>query len=170
MTVVSVLGATIRLSVRYLPPMNEPPPFAGDARQGQNWVGQGGLAWAGYLLLLLGAAYCIKWLVLARCARRLAAINLFAMFIVLSLPYIWFLCEPDWFNRFIYRESCWIGGPIAIWFVPAVSFLVDLRFWEKALPLSGYLVRSGAEVLIGIPLWASVWGLFCFWILGWGWI
>jgi hypothetical protein len=170
-TVVSVLAASIRLSARYLPPISEMPPFdLGGARHEQNWIGQGGLAFAGYAFLLLAAAYCVKWIILTNCTRRLTAVHLFSLFGILSLPYIWFLCEPDWFNAFIYRISCWIGGPIAIWFVPTVSFLVDLRSCRAPKSVNRYLIRSGVEVLVAFPLWAIFWAFFSFWILGWGWI
>ena len=92
------------------------------------------------------------------------------MFIILSLPYIWFLCEPDWFNPFLYRIFCWVGGPIAIWFVPTVSFVVDLASCWKAKSLKRYVVRSGIEIVIAFPVWQYFWAFFSFFILGWGWI
>jgi hypothetical protein len=170
MALVAVLGAAIKSSVHYLPPIGEMPPHLGDTREGRNWIGQGGSAFAGYSFLLLGVAYGVKRLILTCCTRRLPAVLLFLLFVILSLPYIWLLCEPDWFNPFIYRVSCWIGGPIAIWFVPTVSFVVDLCFWGTARPFNHYLIRSAVEVALAFPLWVVIWNLFSFWILGWGWI
>jgi hypothetical protein len=170
LSVVSVLAAAIKLSVRYLPPISEMPTSLGDTREGQNWVGQGGWAFLGYVVSLLVVAYCVKRIILVYCARRLAAIEIFALLIASTLPYLWFLCEPDWFNPFIYRVSCWVGGPIALWLVPTVSFLVDLDSCGKPKPLKRYLVRAGIEIGAVFPLWAIFWAFFSFFILGWGWL
>lgn len=168
--IVSILAASIKFSLRYLPPMSEMPPSLGEGHEGQNWIGQGGWGFAGYTFLLLGATYGLKRIILARCKRRLAAAELFAIIVVSSLPYLWFLCEADWFNPFFYRVTCWVGGPIMFWFVPVVSFLVDLRTCRKPKALTRYLIRSAVEVVIAFPLWAYLWTMFSFWILGWGWI
>jgi hypothetical protein len=171
MALVAALLGSIELSSRYLPSISEMPPFElGNPRQDRNWFGQGGWAFAGYGFSLLIAAYVFKWFVFAWCRRRLTASQLFSFFIILSLPYVWFLCEPDWFNPFIYRQMCWIGGPIGVWFVPLVSFTVDLCSWKKARCLKNYVMRSGLEVLVVIPLWTCFWAIFSFFILGWGWI
>ena len=156
-------------SFHYLPPIGEMPPFQ-PGRQEQNWIGQGGWAFAGYSFLLLAVAYCAKRVILVNCTRRWAAVYFFSSLIMLSLPYVWFLCEPDWFNSFIYRVSCWVGGPIAIWFVPTLSFLTDLCYWGTAKPLKRYLIRSGIEAMVVFPVWAVFWAFFSFFVLDWGWI
>jgi hypothetical protein len=159
------------LSFRYLPSIHEMPPRLGESsREGQNWIGQGGGAFAGYTALLLVAAYSFKRILLTSCKRRWIAVYYFAMFFLLALPYAWFLCEPDWFNPFVFRKLCWIGGPVAIWFVPAVSFVVDLCLWDRAQPLNIYLLRSGVEIVLLIPLWTLFCAFFSFFVLGWGWI
>jgi hypothetical protein len=166
----------LSLSVRYLPPINEFPP-SGSVREGQNWVGEGGWAFARNAVLLLVVVYTVKRLVLTRCSTRGVAVCFFSLLVMLSLllvmlslPYIWFLCEPDWFNRFIYRIACWVGGPIAIWFVPSISFLVDLPTHSAVRPLKWYFVRSAIEIVVAIPIWVIFWALFSFWVLDWGWI
>ena len=156
-------------SFRCLPPINEPPLWLPSGQE-QNWIGQGGWAFAGYSLLLLVVAYCIKRVVLTHCSRRGTAAYFFSLFILLSLPYVWFLCEPDWLNCFVFRVSCWVGGPIGVFFVPTVSFLVDFCNWNTPKPLGRYLIRSGIEILVAVPIWVVSWTYFSFFILQWGWI
>jgi hypothetical protein len=222
MTLASVLGAVLKFSGQYLPPIDTLPPFApDDPRNGRNWIGQGGWACAGYaillvtvhgpkntlntstkrkrvgiwrrswegptrlrfvlvlvapapprerLLLLLGVAYRVKWHLLTRCTRPSTALYFCLLCLIVSLPYIWFLCVSDWFNPFLYRASCWIGGPVAIWTVPVASFLVDLCCWGKPKRLNRYLIRSGIEIFLGFPLWAFFWAMLSFFVLGWGWM
>jgi hypothetical protein len=170
MVIVSVLGAAIRFSARYLPSIKDNPPLLGETHQWQNWVGQGDGAYILNSFLLLVVVYFAKWIILDRCTRRLAAVELFAVLVALSLPYIWFLCEPDWTNPFVYRVSCWFGGPITIWFIPAVSFIVDLGSFGKTKSLKRYSIRSAIEAVIAFPVWAIGWAYFSFFILGWGWI
>jgi hypothetical protein len=53
MVVVAALAGNIKFSLRYLPPINEMPPFElGNPREGRNWFGQGDWAFAGYAWLL----------------------------------------------------------------------------------------------------------------------
>ena len=168
--IVAIVAASIKSSVRYLPSISESPPPLGQGHEDRNWIGQGGWAFLGYTSALLAATYGLKRFILARCTRRLAAAELFALFVASSLPYLWFLCEVDWFNPFLYRVSCWVGGPIMFWFVPVVSFLVDLGSCGKPKSLTHYLIRSAIEIVIAVPLWAYLWAMFSFWILEWGWI
>ncbi len=150
--IVAVVAAGIRFSARYLPPISAAPPPLGEIREGQNWLAQGGGAYVIYSFLLLVVVYCMKRIILDRCTRRLAAVELFALLAALSLPYIWFLCEPDWSNSFIYRVSCWFGGPITIWLVPVVSFVVDLcsREGETIESLSNTLGHRDSDCFSGM--------------------
>ena len=166
--VVAVLGAAIRLSACYLPSINDNPPSL-ERPQWQNWVGQGDGAYVVNSFSLLIVVYIAKWIILDRCTRRLAAVELFAVLVALSLPYIWFLCEADWTNPFVYRVSCWIGSPITIWFVPAVSLLVDLGSFGKTKSMKWYLIRTAIEVGLAFPVWAIGWAYFSSFILGWAW-
>jgi hypothetical protein len=162
--IVSVLASAIKFSGRHLPSISEPPPPLGEIREGQNWIGQGGGAYVFYSFALLVVVHCVKWTIFARCNRRLAALELFALMAALSLPYIWFLCEPDWSNSFIYRESCWFGGPITIWTIPAISFLVDLGSCGRPKSLKRFLIRSAVEIGAAFPLWAIFWAFFSFFV------
>ena len=133
-------------------------------------MGQGGWAFAGYAALLLLVAYVAKRSFVTRCATRRSAVFRFSMLVLLSLPYIWFLCEPDWFNPHIYRVACWIGGPIAIWCIPTASFVIDLCVQGATKRWTLYLIRSVIELLVVFPIWAAPWAWFSFFVLGWGWI
>ena len=79
--------AGLYISCRCLPPIQEMPPFE-LGREERNWIGQGGLAFAGYAVLLVMMAYCVKRIILTRCANRWAAVCFFSLFVTLSLPYI----------------------------------------------------------------------------------
>jgi hypothetical protein len=158
----------VYFSVQTLPPITEgPPPLKEDTNRRENWIGQTGWAISCNRFVLVAAAYCVKRVVLSRCTRG-QAIYLYSASLLLSLPYIWFLCEPGWFNPFLYRVYCWVGRPIALWFVPTVSFLSDVRRGVGAL--KRYLIRSGVEVLVLYPLWLYFWTFFSICILGWGWL
>ena len=164
-----VIVVSFVISFRLLPPISEMPVRIGDTREGKNWFGQPTISAYGFSIVLLVVAYWIKRALLTKC-NRWVAILFFALFFLASLPYIWFLCESDWFNPFIYRISCWLGGPIAIWMVPTISFIVDLCRWPTATPLQYYLIRSVYEVMIIVPLWLFFWVFFSVFVLGWGWI
>jgi hypothetical protein len=156
-------------SFRCLPPIEEKPPWKSE-RYGKNWFGHGGWAFVGYTAFLLLTVYSAKWLIVTYCVTRRAAAYWFGLLVGLSAPYIWFLCEPDWFNPFLYRVSCWVGGPIAIWFIPTVSFFIDLSHLGARPPLRHYLLRSGIEIVVIFPIWVILWGFFSFFVLEWGWI
>jgi hypothetical protein len=162
----AVLGLCV--SIHCLPPIHELP--RGSSREGQNWIGQGGWVIPAYIALLLLAVYGAKRIILTRCVRRWTAVYFYCALVMLSLPYIWFLCEPDWFNRNMYRIACWAGGPIAILVVPTISLLVDLFNHGSAKSNTYYVSRSAIEILVIFPIWAFIWAWFSFWILGWGWI
>jgi hypothetical protein len=168
-TLFAIVCSLFTISFRYLPCIGEMPPWGSD-REGKNWIGQGGWAFVGFTILLLLVAYSFKRTIVIRCSTKGNASKFFFLFIMLSLPYIWFFCEPDWFNRFIYRISCWIGGPIDIWFVPTISFLVDLYNQDTPKSLKKYIIRSAVEVLVIFPVWTVFWAFFSFFVLGWGWI
>jgi hypothetical protein len=156
-------------SFRLLPPIWEIPPDLSD-REDQNWVGQGGWAFAINSFSLLLIAYLLKRLIVTFCKTRGMAVYWFSLVVGLSLPYVWFLCEPDWFNSQVYREACWIGAPIAVWFIPTLSFLVDLYFMGTKPPLETYLVRSTIEIAMIFPIWILFWVHFNIFVLGWVWI
>jgi hypothetical protein len=164
---VAALGLVV--SFRCLPAICEMPSL-GSGRYGQNWVGQGGWAFIAYTGFLLLAAYAAKRYLLGRFRTKGNAAGYFSLLVLLSLPYVWFLCDPDWFNPNIYRIDCWIGGPITVWFVPIISFVVDFCGKSPAKPWKHYLIRSGVEILIVFPIWAVFWSFFSFFVLGWGWI
>ncbi len=164
-----LIVAGFALAFRLLPPIFEMPVPIGDPREGKNWLGQSPIAAFVFSVALLVVVYAIKRVLLTRCNRRTAA-WFFTLFFFLSLPYIWFLCEPEWFNPFIYRIGCWLGGPIAIWAVPMTSFVVDLCRWPMVHTWQYYLIRSVYEVMIIVPFWLCFWGFFSVFVLGWGWI
>lgn len=165
--ILAVLG--LYFSCHYLPSIHEMPPW-GSSGEDQNWVGQGGWAFLAYIALLLLAAYWAKRIILTHCVSRGTAVYFYVLLVTFSLPYIWFLCEPDWFNINIYRIACWAEGPIAILLVPTISFLADLLNHGSAKSNTYYVIRSAIEVLVIFPIWAFFWAWFSFWILGWGWI
>ena len=156
----------LSFSIVYLPPMGEMPPSFENRRDG-NWAGQGGLAGAYYSFLLLFIAYCIKRIIPTRCATISFGLYVYSLVILLSLPYIWFLCSSDWFQPHIYRVACWVGDPISIWFVPSVSFLADFHTRPS---FRQYLIRSSIEMIVIIPIWVVFWVFFSFFALDFGWI
>jgi hypothetical protein len=102
---------------------------------------------------------------------RGTAVYFFLMFFAFSLPCIWFLCEPDWFSNDSLTISCWVWFLVAVWFVPTVSFIIDLSVWSTTpKPLMRHLKRSAFEVIVAFPIWVVVWGLFAIHVLEWGFI
>jgi hypothetical protein len=160
--------AGLYFSVRWLPPMHEKAPWF-SLRYGQNWVGQGGWAAAVYACGLLALVYSWKRCILTHTTRQGIALLHFILLVTLSLPYIWFFVEMDWFNLNVYRVSCWVGTPIMVWLVPTVSFLIDLSGLFNTKSVKHYLIRSAIEVAVVIPIWTVIWIYFEF-SIGWAWI
>ena len=151
------------LSSLFLPPIRE---MAQWGVEEGNLVGQGGSVWAMYSLGLLLTLYAAKRQIVARNESSVWASYLFFLAFLASLPFLWFLCEPDWFHPHIYRWMCWYGDPLAFWVVPTGSFIVDLQ--TKPL-LRAFLLRSVVEIIIIFPIWMICW-VFLSFFLGGGWI
>jgi len=97
--------------------------------------------------------------------RHIAVFMVFGF--VLALPCVWFF-SPDWNNPQMVTAGKWIGTPIAVLTVPFISFLADeLRGRHN---LSHWYIRLLLEIVIGVPAWAYLWALICFFILGWVWV
>jgi hypothetical protein len=159
------------VSYRYLPGIDERQPWWPLASAHKNWLGQEGcVVLYGYPFSLLVASYCAKRIILTHCTKRGTAAYFFSLLVALSLPFIWFLCESEWFNNSSITLCCWVWRPVAIWFVPAMSFLLDLFDWGMPKPLKPYLKRSVVEVVVAFPIWAVIWGLFALYILEWGFV
>lgn len=132
-----------------------------------NWVGQGGTAVAANALALLAAVYVAKFLI-GHLPARWMRVHAFALLVTASLPYLWLLVESDWRNWHIYRETCWVYGPVRFWAIPAASFVADTAVLRTPRPLP-YLGRSLLEVVLMVP-WTVAWVYFSFFVLGGGWI
>jgi hypothetical protein len=125
-----------------------------------NWV-PGAVA----LVLVL---YMAKAVILDQRPRLSAACLWFIPLLALAVPVTWAI-DPDWNNPNLYPIAHWVGTPIAILAVPAVSFFIDL--WVLS---DGGRQRSPwwvlPELFVACPAWFFFWLLFSFWVLGWGWI
>jgi hypothetical protein len=152
-----------------LPGISAPPPrnYVGPA--GVTWLVQDReTAWSLGILLLIIIYVGKRWI--SRFPLTVPAKALwYCLGMVCSLPNIWFLVVLDWQSPFVYRVSCWVYDPIAIWFIPTASFAWDVT---RRTPCTGrvYLLRSAFEISLFIPIWVVFWLTVSFFLLGGGWI
>ena len=155
------------LSCRRLPSIYDTEARGASTREERNWIGQtGGIVTFGYPFALVLTAYCVKRVILTVIRWPVTAAYFFAVFVAISLPYIWFLCEPDWFNNSCETISCWLWFPIGIWTIPTGSFLYDLISGQTAQPIQRYLFRSLVEIAVW-PIWMVTWAWFACLALRW---
>jgi hypothetical protein len=163
----SAVGAW--MAVANLPGIFAPPPDLGEGNPSVTWVGHGVGAAFGLGFLLLVIIYLGK-----RCIPRVAssvpaAVCWYGLGVACSLPYIWFFVALDWQNPFVYRVSCWVYDPIAIWTIPTASFAWDVAS-RRPWPWQTYLLRSVIEIAGVMPVWLVFWMFVSFFVLGGGWI
>jgi hypothetical protein len=164
-------GIGIWAAITTLPAICAPPPdlYLHRGHGSKTWIGQGVEAAYGLSFLLLIAVYVGKrWITRMGSSRATAAL-LYVLGMACSLPYIWFFVVLDWHNPFVYRVSCWVYYPIAIWAVPTSSFAWDMTS-RVPFSLQGYVARSLIELLMIIPAWVVSWMFVSFFLLGGGWI
>jgi hypothetical protein len=150
--------------------LSDPADFdSAEARITGNWFGPAGrgsvISCAAALVFLV---YVVKYYVV-RYKRELRPSLYWSFLVFVSLPFIWFFVVIDWFNPHVFRIACWLDAFLAFWPVPTVSFLVDASS-DKPIHPGYFVLRSLAEILLGMPIWAVFWIFFSFFILGWGWI
>jgi hypothetical protein len=120
------------------------------------------------MFALVGIVYLAKAAILHRRPSVTADVLWFAPFLALAVPVTWAL-DPDWNNPHWYPVASWVGTPVILLTVPAVSFALDL--WT--LTRLGR-IRSAwwipLELLIVLPAWTVFWVFFSFYVLEWGWI
>lgn len=141
--------------------------FSGSVRghDGQtNWFGHSGTTifflMGGFMILI----YFMKRLLLQSFEKWIAAWFYFWLFAV-TLPYIWFLVSTSWRYQWAEPQIAWFGDPILIWFLPTVSFTIDLNR-KTQLSLKWYILRTLAEFLL-LPIWFYCWIIIEFFGLGW---
>jgi hypothetical protein len=163
-------GAGTWVAVAELPGIFDAPPDL-DSYEGRgesNWFGQGLKVVFAFCFLLLVVIYVEKWWITG-IDRVRTAVFWYSLSVACSLPYIWFLLVPDWHNPFIYRFSCWVYDPIAIWAVPTISFAWDVSSQRKC-SYQRYIARSLFEIVLLFPAWFVFWAVFSLFFLGAGWI
>lgn len=121
---------------------------------------------AGWALIV--SLYVSKAAALRRGPAGRAAAWWFVPQLALAVPLAW-ATDPDWDNINLYPVMIWVGGPIAVLAVPAVSFVCDLWVLHHLGRTSSWW-RWLLELLIAVPVWVYFWTFFSFWVLGWGWI
>jgi hypothetical protein len=119
------------------------------------------------LLALIGMLYLAKAAIIRRRPGTSADGLLFAGLLLLAIPVTWAL--SDWNQTNFYPIMHWLGAPIGLLAVPAASFAMDRKSWERyGRPRSVWW--HVLEFLVAVPVWFYVWTLFSFYGLGWGWI
>ena len=114
--------------------------------------------------LIIVVLFIAKLYLVQTFTRRKAAFC-FVTLLVVAIPLAWAI-SPDWNNPSVAQISNWIGTPIVLLTVPAVSLLIDLSS-PKQHPT---LPTNAIELLIGVPVWFFCWLFVEFAILGWVWI
>ena len=162
----SVVG--IGIGVVYLPGIFDYPPDYDEEEPNITWMGQGVEVAQALGFLLLVVIYVAKRVITHFAGSVLATVGWYCLSVVCSLPYIWFLVVWDWQNPHIFRHTCWVYYPIAIWAAPRQV----LPGIEKAGALGWqlYLLRSFFEVVAVVPAWMVIWVFISFFFLGGGWI
>ena len=121
-------------------------------------------AFYGFSSLIIVALFAAKSFLLRSLPRRFAAFS-FSSLLLLAVPVAWAI-SPDWHNPSVAPIANWIGTPVLLLAVPAMSFLIDAAMTAE----TNSLLRNVAEVLIGVPVWFVCWIFVEFAILGWVWI
>jgi len=115
-------------------------------------------------ILLVVSLFVTKRYLFQRFSTRRAAILFVAVFFG-AIPLTWVI-SPDWNNPSVAPIANWVGSPIILLTVPAVSFLIDIASASS----HHSMLRNVFELGVGVPLWGVSWILFEFTVLGWGWI
>ena len=136
-----------------------------------------------HVVPLLAVLYVVKFRILTFRVRPWVASLLYFLVVAALLPYLYCRVIGDWGNRFVKPLATWLGwhapqgklladilnstSPILTFTVPTMSFFFD-TFTRKRPSARFYALRSLAEVVIFVPLWAFVW--VGFELLAWSWI
>lgn len=122
--------------------------------------------WLNFFTFFL-AFYWLKAVVLSRIQDDRRASFYYGLLVLAALAVIYRL-YVNWASPFQNILSKLIGDPVALLFVPTVFFFYDLK-WRREWSQRALLGRWLAEVVILVPLWATVWGVFQI-LLRWIWI
>jgi hypothetical protein len=83
-------------------------------------------------------------------------VRLFAYFVLVhvSLPII-YLNWTEWSNDHVTIRGNWLGLPIGLLMIPAMSFAHDL--FHPELAVRSRIIRTLIEFIVLIPIWFVVW-------------
>lgn len=112
---------------------------------------------------LILSLYAIKALVFRYLRSGAAMLGAFCAAIALAAAVTW-ICSPDWDNELVERIAVWVGTPIAVLWVPVVSFLFDFISGRRSM--RHWPVRVPVEVFLLAPVWFVLW-LYIILSLGW---
>jgi hypothetical protein len=121
-----------------------------DNRLGQS--GEGWWPWA-FGIAFVPVFYGVKLAITRTARRRSTAIVWYCLLVAAALPYIWLLVATDWNNELANDGAYYMGTPLQLLLVPSVSFAFDLAA-ERRRSMRVLVLRSLAEVLIVVPVWA----------------
>jgi hypothetical protein len=125
----------------------------------ENLIGQEGTSLL-YGGMLLAAVYLGKYWLCLSPFTKYEKIRWYLLMMVASLPYIWLLVAHDWYDPMARDMFCWVGTPLAVLFVPTVSFLVEVASNQRPSNLLG--VRYALEIIVLCPIWVVVWSFLAF--------
>ena len=119
-----------------------------------------------HAFLLIIALYLIKIRIAYLRTSPVVTILLYLITVIALLPYL-YLCAPfDWDYVDSSPLANWVGGPIAVFTVPMISFLYDICL-QRHHRLWVWIVRSLIEIVVIIPIWVILWAQFELFVLNW---
>jgi hypothetical protein len=74
--------------------------------------------------------------------------------------------SPDWNNPHVKPIANYVGTPIVLLVIPAVSFVIDIVSQTRR----SRATRTLVELFVGVPAWFFCWIVIEFTVLGWVWI
>ncbi len=112
-----------------------------------------------HVVPLLAVLYLAKPRIQYLRVRPWTAFVLYFLVLAALLPYFYYRVTDGWDKSLASPLKNWILGSIMVFTVPTVSFFYD-TITRKRPSQRFYALRSLAEMVILIPLWAFLWGWF----------
>ncbi len=119
-----------------------------------------------HAFFMIIALYLIKIRIAYLRTYPVVAIMLYLITLFAISPYLYYCVIDDWDEPFVLPQANWIGGPIAVFTIPTISFIYDL-FMKQPPRLWVFIVRSVIEIVVIIPIWVILWVNFEFFVLDW---